>query len=218
VAVGTLRWGATIGGIVNRVRHRSFGTVVGAVCAGLVLVVLARPAEAQSAPPSTQSAPPTTKPAAPKATQPEGPGAPTITSVTAGNEKAHVTWKASTKKGAPPATKYEVTPYRGKAAQPPVTVDAPATTVTVTGLANKAKYTFRVTAIDAQGTKSKESLPSNVVTPKAPGTTWYKSKRYWAAGLLVLAAIVAGAVFFFRRSKKTAPAAPSTEPSMPQEA
>jgi Fibronectin type III domain len=172
-------------------------------------VLLATPAGAQSAPP-------TTKPAAPK-TQPTGPGAPTITSVTAGNEKARVTWKASAKQGAPPAAKYEVTPYRGTVAQPPVTVDAPATTATVTGLANKAKYTFKVTAIDAQGATSKASIASKAVTPKAAGFTWYKSKRIWAGGLVVLAALAAGGVFFFRR-RKPAPAAPPTPSDLPQEA
>jgi hypothetical protein len=209
-----------------RPRHHSFGVVVGAVCAGLLIALFASPAGAQSAPPSTEPAPPTTKaapptttkPAAPK-TQTEGPGAPTITKATAGNEKAQVTWKASAKQGAPAATKYEVTPYRGKVAQPTVTVDAPATTATVNHLANKAKYTFTVTAIDAQGAKSKPSIASKAVTPTAPGFTWYKSKRYWAGGLVILAAIAAAGVFFFRRHKKTAaPAAPSTTPSVPQEA
>jgi hypothetical protein len=208
---------------VKRLRNSSFGAIAGAVCAGLLVVLLATSAGAQSAPPSTESAPPTTKPAA--QTQPEGPGAVTITKVTAGNEKAQVTWKASNKKGAPAAARYEVTAYRGKVAQKPVTVDAPATTATVTGLANKAKYTFKVTAIDAQGTKSKESIASNVVTPKASGLIWYKSKRVWAAVLVVLAALVAGGVFFYRRQKKTSAETPSvpqesqgTESSLPQEA
>jgi hypothetical protein len=183
--------------------------MVGAVCAGLLVAMLAMPAGAQSAPP-------TTAPAAPN-TQPAAPGAPTITSATAGNQKARVTWKASPKQGVPPASKYEVTPYRGTVAQPPVTVDAPATTATVTGLHNKAKYTFKVTAIDAQGAKSKASIASKAVTPKAPGFTWYKSKRVWAAGLVVLGALAAGGVFFFRRHK-AAPAAPSTPPSVAQEA
>src|SRR5262249_54201720 len=123
----------------------------------------------------------------------------------------------------------EVIAYRGSVAQPPVTVDAPATTATVTGLANKAKYTFRVAAIDAKGAKSKQSIPSSAVIPTAPGRTWYKSKRYWAAGLLILAVLAAGGVFFYRRHKKSAadaPATPSsappdaggTEPTLPQEA
>jgi len=213
---------------VRRLRHRSYGTVVGAACAGLLVLVLATSAGAQSAPPTTQAAPPTTKPAAPK-TPTEGPGAPTITKVTPGNQKVTVTWKASAKAGATPAAKYEITAYRGTVAQPPVTVDAPATKATVTGLANKAKYTFRVAAIDANGAKSKQSIPSGAVTPTAPGRTWYKSKRYWAAALLIIAVLVAGGVFFYRRHKRTASDAPATpssappdaggaEPSLPQEA
>ena len=211
VVVGMPRRGVRPeGGTVNRVRHRWFGAVVGAVAAGVLVVLLATPGGAQSAPPSTKPAAPAT-PATPGA-----PGAPTITSATGGNEKAEVTWKASIKQGAAPAAKYEVTPYRGSAAQPSVTVDAPATTATVTGLHNKAKYTFKVTAIDAQGVRSKQSIASTAVTPKGSGmVAWYRRKRYWAVALVVLAALVALGVFFFRRGKKitsAAPAAPSTVP------
>jgi sensor c-di-GMP phosphodiesterase-like protein len=124
-----------------------------------------------------------------------------------------VTWKASTKKGAPEATKYEVTPYRGTAAQTPVTVDAPATTATLTGLHNNAKYTFKVLAVDAQGHKSKESIVSAAVTPKASSSTaWYKRKRYWAVGAVVLAVLVGLGLFFFLRKGKKPTESPSTPP------
>ena len=101
-----------------------------------------------------------------------------------------MTWKVSNKKGATAAAKYEVTPYRGTTAESPVTVDAPATTATVTGLHNNATYTFKVLAVDAEGHKSKESLPSKAVTPKASASSaWYKRKRYWAIAFVVLAAL-----------------------------
>jgi hypothetical protein len=186
-----------------------------AACTVVFLLVLSARADAQSAPPSTpttkpKSTTPTTKPAS--STEP-APGAPAIETVTAGSKQAVVTWKPSAKKGATVATKYEITPYRGTDAQPPVTVDAPATTATITGLHNGAKYTFKVAAIDADGHKSKESLASKAVTVKgASSTAWYKRKRYWAVGVLVLAVLIGLGVFFFLRRGKNATPSESTPP------
>jgi hypothetical protein len=132
--------------------------------------------------------------------------------VSAGEQKAVVTWKPSAKKGATEAAKYEITPYRGDVAQPPTTVDAPATTATVTGLHNGAKYTFKIAAVDAQGHKSKESIASRAVTPKGSSSSaWYKRKRYWAAAFVVLAVLIGlGLFFFLRRGKKPGPEASGT--------
>jgi chitodextrinase len=138
-----------------------------------------------------------------------------ITSVSSGNQKAEVEWKPSAKKGATEPTKYEITPFRGTQAQQPTTVDAPATKATVTGLHNNAKYTFKVVAVDSQGHKSKESIASKAVTPKASASSaWYKKKRYWAVAFVVLAVLIGlGLFFFLRRGKKPAEESPSPPPA-----
>jgi Fibronectin type III domain len=206
------------GGKVERLHHRRFGTVAIAALAAVFLVVLSARADAQSAPPTTPTTKPTTPTTKPATPATEAPGAPTITAVTSGNQKAEVAWKISEKKGATQATKFEITPYRGKDAQPSVTVDAPATTATVTGLHNNAAYTFKVVAVDSQGHKSKDSLASKVVTPKASASSaWYKRKRYWAVAFVVLAVLIGlGLFFFLRRGKKpTEEESLSTPPAAP---
>jgi hypothetical protein len=96
-------------------------------------------------------------------TQP--PGQPTGVSATAGSEQATVNWTAPASGGSP--SSYRITPYIGASAQTPVTVTAPATSKTITGLTNGTAYTFTVTAINSAGT-GPESAPSNSVTPVPP--------------------------------------------------
>ena len=153
--------------------------MAGAIGALLVLLVFAPAAEAQAAPP----------------------GAPTNVTVTRGNQKVVVRWKAPAATGGSPVTGYVVTPIQGTKAQNPVKFDSDATTQTVTGLRNGASYTFKVAAVNANGT-GPASAPSAAVTPKGPGTTtWYRQKRWWAAGLVVLVALCALGVYVFRRGR-----------------
>jgi hypothetical protein len=102
-------------------------------------------------------------PALPLPTGP--PDAPTNVAATAGNASALVSWTAPTQ----PATTYTVTPFVGTTARPAVTVDGLTPFALVTGLVNGTTYTFNVKATNAFGT-SADSLPSNPVTPSAPGT------------------------------------------------
>jgi hypothetical protein len=99
------------------------------------------------------------------------PGAPTAVSATAGNGSATVTWTAPNDGGSA-LTSYTVTPYAGAAAQPATTVSGgpPATTATVTGLANGTAYTFKVAATNSVGT-GPMSTASSPVTPAATGCT-----------------------------------------------
>ena len=100
-------------------------------------------------------------------TAPSPPGAPTAVSATAGQEQATVSWTAPASEGDGAITSYRVTPYIGSTAQTPVSVTAPATSKTITGLTGGTPYTFTVTAINTIGA-GPESTPSNAVTPTAP--------------------------------------------------
>ena len=77
------------------------------------------------------------------------PAAPTGVSAAPDSEAAVVRWTAPNDGGSP-LTNYTVTPYLGGSAQTPVTVNAPATRATVTGLSTSSSYTFRVRANNAQ--------------------------------------------------------------------
>lgn len=86
-----------------------------------------------------------------------------------GDGQAQVSWTA------PPAsgitiTGYEVTPFSGGAAQSPQSFSSPATTQTITGLANGTQYEFKVAAVDAfaTGPQSDFSPPVFVGAPVAP--------------------------------------------------
>jgi hypothetical protein len=167
---------------VKHVRHRRNWAIVGALWAGLVFMMLSTPAEAAA----------------------KKPGAPTDVTVAAGNKKVVVRWTAPASDGGSPITGYVVTPSRGKTKQPPITLNSTDTTTTVTGLANGATYTFKVAAVNAAGTGA-ESAASASVIPKGPGTNpWYERKRYWAAGLALLAAIGVVLYFALHRPKKPA--------------
>lgn len=96
---------------------------------------------------------------------PTAPGAPTGVTAVPGNGSATVNWTVPANGGSP-VTSYTVTPFAGTTALAPVTVTAPATSATVTGLTNGTAYTFVVTATNAVGT-SPASNPSNAVTPVA---------------------------------------------------
>ena len=86
---------------------------------------------------------------------------------TAGNQSATVSWAAPANGGSP-ITGYTITPYLAGVAQTPTQVagSPPATTATVTGLANGSSYTFTVAATNAVGT-GPASAPSPAVTPTA---------------------------------------------------
>ena len=84
---------------------------------------------------------------------PTGPAQPpnqvTNVSATAGALQATVNWTAPTGGGIP--SSYLVTPYIGSTAQTPVSVTAPASSKTITGLTGGTTYTFKVTAVNSIG-------------------------------------------------------------------
>lgn len=92
------------------------------------------------------------------------PAAPTTVNATAGNAQASVTWSPPLSDGGSAITSYTVTSSPAGAT---VTVAAPATSATLTGLTNGISYTFTVTATNGVGT-SAASAPSNSVTPTGP--------------------------------------------------
>ncbi|HXH56164.1 fibronectin type III domain-containing protein [Iamia sp.] len=94
------------------------------------------------------------------------PGPPGTPSAVPGNARATVSWSAPASDGGSPTTGYVVRPYIGTTAQAPVTFNSTARSRVVTGLANSATYTFRVSAINAVGT-GPPSAASNAVTPTA---------------------------------------------------
>ena len=97
------------------------------------------------------------------------PGTPTGVTATAGNAAASVSWTAPSSGG--PVSSYTVTPFIGSSAQTPRTVNAPATSTTMTGLTPGQSYTFTVRATNPSGS-GQASAPSNAVTPTgsvAPG-------------------------------------------------
>lgn len=76
-------------------------------------------------------------------TPPPLPGPPTNVSATAGLGQATVNWTEPSKGGVPAS--YRITPYIGASAQTPVTISAPATSKTITGLNGGTTYAFTVT-------------------------------------------------------------------------
>ncbi|HWC33491.1 MAG TPA: fibronectin type III domain-containing protein [Mycobacteriales bacterium] len=102
------------------------------------------------------------------------PGAPTAVTATAGDASAVVSWTAPADTGGERLTAYTVqdssdggTTWNGAATGPTSAAPtAPATTLTVTGLANGTAYEFRVAATNSAGTGA-FSTPSAPVTPAA---------------------------------------------------
>jgi Ca2+-binding RTX toxin-like protein len=93
------------------------------------------------------------------------PGAPTITSVVAGNGQATVAFTRPASDGGRPITGFRVQVVTGGTATDRLTViPATATRVVVNGLANGVSYTFRVRAVNAAGL-GELSAPSAAVTP-----------------------------------------------------
>jgi hypothetical protein len=113
------------------------------------------------------------------------PDAPTNVTATPGNAQVTVSWQAPAG-GTPPAS-YTVTAQPGGAS---CTVQAPATSCTVTGLANGTTYTFTVTANTAGGSAS--APPLGGVAPAAGGgpggVQSVPTLSDW--GLLLLAALL----------------------------
>ncbi|MET7864691.1 fibronectin type III domain-containing protein [Micromonospora taraxaci] len=99
------------------------------------------------------------------------PGAPTITSVTAGTTAARLSWTTPANGGSP-ITGYTVTPYLDGVAQTPQTFTGAATTQTVTGLTGGTTYTFRVAAINAAGTGPQSAASASVTVNPAPTLTF----------------------------------------------
>jgi hypothetical protein len=87
-----------------------------------------------------------------------------VTASAAGTTSASVSWSAPSSGGAP--TSYKITPYIGSTAQTAKTITGapPLTSTVVTGLTTGTTYTFKVQAINPNGS-GPDSAPSNAVTP-----------------------------------------------------
>jgi hypothetical protein len=121
------------------------------------------------------------------------PNAPTNVNATPGDGRVTVSWQPPL--GGTPPTSYTVTAQPGGAS---CTVQAPATSCTVTGLTNGTAYTFTVTANAAGGNAS--SAPSSAVTPApgpVPSVQGIPTLSEW--GLVVLSVLMAAMTVFHRR-------------------
>lgn len=147
VTVSPTAGSTTITGLANGVDHRFEVAAVTAAGAG---------------PPATSGV-----------VRPGVPPAPLVVGVDPGVGAATFRW-ASAGDGGSPITAYEVTPYAGATALPPVTVAGTETSATVTGLRDGRTYTFRVVAQNAWGRGAPSAkgpaLASPVGSPTAPGS------------------------------------------------
>jgi hypothetical protein len=100
------------------------------------------------------------------AAPPAVPGAPNWPSASPGNGSAKVSWWAPSGNGSP-LTGSVITPYINGVAQAPQTFNTPASTQTVTGLANGTTYTFKIAAKSAAGT-GPQSVATNATLVGAP--------------------------------------------------
>jgi len=98
------------------------------------------------------------------ATPMTAPSAPTGVTASAGNGSATVSWTAPSSNGGSAVTSYTVTASPGGLT---CTVNAPATTCTVSGLTNGTAYTFSVVATSTAG----NSTPSSASTSVSPQAT-----------------------------------------------
>ena len=89
------------------------------------------------------------------ADKPATPAAPTAT---AGLTSVALSWTAPAANGSA-LTQYVVTPYLDGVAQTPVTADAAATRLVVSGLTAGSSYTFTVAAVNAIGTGPATARP-----------------------------------------------------------
>ena len=100
------------------------------------------------------------------------PSAPTITSATAGNASATVTWTAPATAGVSAISSYEIvaTPTGPGAVITRTGIGSTVRTATITGLTNGTTYTLQVRAVNEIGAGAL-SAPSSAVTPATvPGT------------------------------------------------
>ena len=93
---------------------------------------------------------------------PQGPGAPTSVTATAGNTSATVSFTAPSFTGVPPG----ITGYKAVSTPGSVTVTGASSPLTVSGLTNGTSYTFAVQALNAIGYGPAST--SNSVTPINP--------------------------------------------------
>jgi len=104
------------------------------------------------------------------------PTAPTGVNAIASSGQAVVRWTAHLHDGGQPITGYIVTPYTS-VAQPAQTFASSAVSQTITGLTNGALYTFRVVAVNANGSGARSAAMARITVGPAtpPGAPVVKS-------------------------------------------
>jgi hypothetical protein len=126
---------------------------------------------------------------------PTVPSAPAGVTATAGNASATVSWIAPADGGSP-ITIYTVTPYLAGVAQTPTQVagSPPATTATVSGLANGSSYTFTVSASNVVGAGPASAQSSHVTPVAATAPAFVQQVSAHGASLTSLSATMPSAV------------------------